>query len=92
MLTLGRLTVPAASHRVAFMQFGSHFLSVSVNLHEISWLCACGEEGQTGGGRTLCPDWKPREAFIMHIFIGACVTQTNPLGKGINERTAPGTG
>lgn len=49
---------------------------------------AYGEEGQAGGGGRLCPNWKPRETFIMHIFVGACVIQTNPSGKRIHERAS----
>lgn len=37
-----------------------------------------------GRGGMLCPDWKPRMIFIMHIFIGACVTQKNHPGKGVD--------
>lgn len=43
-----------------------------------SWVKSLyGEEGQAGGGRMVCPEGKPIETFIMHIFIGTCVTQTN---------------
>lgn len=50
-------------------------------------------EGQAGGGGMLCPEWKPTETLIMHIFIGTCGTQTNlsPC-KRVNERSAPMTG
>lgn len=55
--------------------------------------CTYGEEGEAWWwvGGMLRPDWKPRETFIMHIFIGACVTQENHPGKGVHERPAPVT-
>lgn len=37
-LALGRVTVPAASHGVAFMQYESDFVSVWVKLREMVWL------------------------------------------------------
>lgn len=40
----------------------------------------------------LGSNWKPRETFIMHIFIGTCDTGENHLRKRVNERPAPLTG
>lgn len=70
------------------MHLRSDLVSVSVRLREVSGFRGHGEEGQAGRGPNALSNWKPRETFIMHIFIGTCVTRENHLGKRVNERPA----